>query len=206
MGEMTKEAMPVFNSLIYGAKANQQFSNADAAISQGYSVQAGKEAEARQMIVAAGGERAKSQRQMASVKREGDLLESAAVARAAAMGAGSDPTIVNHIADIAAEKNYRMATALYGGQSLSEQYKAAAEMKRYEGQQYAQAGKTRGESDKISGYTTLGMGAFNMLDKYGERGGGGDAFAKKIDKPSRKPSYTPFKGFDSMDSFDSYTV
>lgn len=71
--------------------------------------------EADQLEIQAGTERASSQRRAMEERRQARLVSSRALAVAAASGGASDPTVVNMMADIEGEGEYRALSALYEG-------------------------------------------------------------------------------------------
>lgn len=73
--------------------------------------------EADQLDAQAGLDRASSQRQAMDERRSARLLQSTGLARAAASGGGADdPTVVNLLAGIEGEGEYRALTAMYEGE------------------------------------------------------------------------------------------
>lgn len=85
--------------------------------------------EAGQLDQQAGQDRASSQRTGAEQKRQAKLLQSRALAVAGASGGGvNDPTVVNILANLEGEGEYRMLTALYEGEeeARSKELQAAA--------------------------------------------------------------------------------
>lgn len=117
--------------------------------------------EAAQMEVNAGQERAVSQRQAIEERRQGRLASSRALAVAAASGAGTDdPTIVNAIADLDGESEYRALTALYEGNQRGDDLERQAKSRRRE----AKSVKTQSYF-KAAG-SILGAGS-TLFDRYG---------------------------------------
>lgn len=117
--------------------------------------------EARQLDAKAGLERASSQREALEERRQGRLAQSRTLALAAASGGGaSDPTVVNLMADLAGEGEYRALTALYNGEEEARGLEAQATARRKE----AKAVKTAGYL-KAAG-TILNAGS-SMADRYG---------------------------------------
>lgn len=105
-----------------------------ASIYQGREANKAAKEEAKQLERRAGSERASSQRSAAEQKREARLVQSRALALAASSGAGaSDPTIVNMMADIEGEGEYRALTELYVGEERARGDEAAAKARRREG-------------------------------------------------------------------------
>jgi len=129
--------------------------------------QAGKVAEqnaafkAAQLKRAAGLKKAESQRSALEIERQGKLQQSRALAVAAASGGGaSDPTIVDHMARLAGETNYRKMVALYEGEDAANQLNLQAEITKREGKQQRQA------ANIASIGTALSEGS-SLYNKYG---------------------------------------
>ena len=117
--------------------------------------------EARQLDTKAGLERASSQREAMEERRKARLLQSRGQAVAAASGGGADdPTIVNLMADIAGEGEYRSLTALYEGNERAFGLEAEAKARRKE----AKNAKIAGYID--AGSTLIGAGS-SMAQRYG---------------------------------------
>jgi len=118
--------------------------------------------EAAQLQVRAGEVRALSQRQAEEERFGALLLQSRALAVAAASGAGaSDPTVINAIAGLAKRGDYAARSRLYEGEATGRRYEGAAAARRYEGRQAKRAGETRALS------TVLDAG-LSLFDRYGK--------------------------------------
>lgn len=121
----------------------------------------GLKSEAAQLDYNAGQERAASQRGAIEEKRQGRLASSRALALAAASGGGADdPNVVNTIAGIEGESEYRALTSLWEGDQ------SARNMERE-----AAARRKQAKSVKLQGYLSaagsiLGAGA-SLYDRYG---------------------------------------
>lgn len=84
------------------------------------SIQNGASSDAAQLRRMAGSERATAQRASIEERKRVRLLESRARAVAASSGAGaSDPTVLNVMADLEAEGEYRALTRLYEGETAA---------------------------------------------------------------------------------------
>lgn len=117
--------------------------------------------QANQLDEQAGLDRASSQRQAIEERRGARLANSRTLALAAASGGGADdPTIVNRMADIDAEGEYRALTALYEGEETARGKEAQAKANR----RAAKATKTAGYL-KAAG-SILGAGS-SLYDRYG---------------------------------------
>lgn len=129
--------------------------------------------QADQLDAQAGMERASSQRQAIDERRQATLAESRGLALAAASGGGADdPTVVNAIAGIHGEGEYRALTAMYNGEERARSDEAQAAAKR----SGAKSVKTAGVLDAMG--TILSAGT-SLYDRYG--GGGGGATAVRAD-------------------------
>ncbi|WP_016745739.1 hypothetical protein [Rhizorhabdus wittichii] len=118
-------------------------------------------AEARQMETQAGLERATSQREAMEERRQARLLNSRALAVAAASGGGADdPSVVNLMADIDGEGAYRALTALYEGETEARGLEAQAKARRKEGKNAKIAGFIN------AGASLLGAGS-SLKERYG---------------------------------------
>lgn len=87
--------------------------------------------EAAQLDAQAGLERASSQRQAIEERRQARLAASRGLAVAAASGASADdPTVVNALAGIGGEGEYRALSALYSGEETARGMEAQAQANR----------------------------------------------------------------------------
>jgi hypothetical protein len=112
-----------------------------------------------------------SQRKAQETMRQTKLVQSRALAVAAASGGGaSDPTIVRIIGRIAAEGAYREALDLYEGEDRARQMRLAAEGKRYEGDIAMESGAAKESAYQTSGTASLFAGAGSLFSKYGMGG------------------------------------
>jgi regulator of protease activity HflC (stomatin/prohibitin superfamily) len=117
--------------------------------------------QARELDVNAGQTRAMSQREAMEERRQARLLQSKGLAIAAASGGGvDDPTLINQLADIAAEGDYRASVALYGGETEARGYEAEARARR-------KAGKNAKIAGFINGAASLLDAGSSMQEKYG---------------------------------------
>ena len=120
----------------------------------------GLKREADQLDVNAGQERAVSQRQAMDERRQGRLASSRALAVAAASGGGvDDPTIVNAMANLEGESEYRALTAMYEGNVRGDDLERQAKDRRRE----AKSVKTQSYF-KAAG-SILGAGS-TLYDRY----------------------------------------
>lgn len=128
------------------------------------------EFEAQQLEQDAGQQKATSQVQAAIEDRNTRLVNSAAVARAAASGAGaSDPTVVNLISRTAGEGAFRKAAALYQGESaarLDLQRAAAARFDAATGVEDANAAAKSARIGALSTVLSGGAKGMSMFQKY----------------------------------------
>lgn len=104
------------------------------AMMQGQQTQQAKQFEADQLRQNGGQAQAAAQRTAADIERQTQMVVSRSLAVAAASGGGaSDPTVVNMIAQNAAEGAYRKAVALYGGDEKKRSADTQADALEYEG-------------------------------------------------------------------------
>lgn len=152
---------------------------AGAAVGGGISAKRAADLEAQQLEVAGGQAQAAAQRQAHEELRKGRLLQSRALAVAAASGGGaSDPTVLDIIGDIAAEGEYRSELALYEGADRAHAFNVKGEASRAEGRARRNAGYVQAASSVANYYgkqevgksKTLMASGTSMFDKYG-RGG-----------------------------------
>lgn len=117
--------------------------------------------EAAQLEAGAGRERASSHRAAMEEKRQARLAASRGLALAAASGGGADdPTVVNLLAGIEGEGEYRALSALYEGDQTALGMEAEAAARRRGAKSTKKAGLV-----KAAG-TILSSGA-SMYDRYG---------------------------------------
>lgn len=112
--------------------------------------------QAKQLKRNAGLSRASGQRSAIDTRREIDVVQSRALALAAASGAdASDPTIINNIARLEGEGEYRAITALYNSEqeALVQQDEARSRLK--EAKNVKKAGLIKFGSSLISAGSTL---------------------------------------------------
>jgi hypothetical protein len=150
--------------------ASSQFSRGESYRSSGAARQAASEFEAKQLDIEAEQAVGIGMRGAADETRKARLVESAALARAAASGAGaSDPTVMNIIARTAGEGAYRASVAMYEGEAQARLDRLRAAGARYEGAVAAAGGEAAGKSSDLAGASTLltgGLKAVSLYDKY----------------------------------------
>lgn len=116
--------------------------------------------EAKQLERNAGLERATSQRQSIEERRQAELASSRALALAAASGGGADdPTVVNTIADIEGEGEYRALTALYNGDQSARGMEDEAAARRKEAKNIKRASIFKAVGSVLSAGSSL-------MDRY----------------------------------------
>jgi hypothetical protein len=120
------------------------------AIQQGRQTQDATQYQADQLRINGGQAQASAQRTAADVDRQTQMVVSRALAVAASSGGGaSDPTVVNLIAQNAAEGAYRKAVALYGGDEANRVDQAQASAKEYEGKAARASGNMMGAANLL---------------------------------------------------------
>jgi hypothetical protein len=119
--------------------------------------------QAQQADIAAGQQQAAAQRTAQTVDRQSKVLQSRALAVAAASGGGaSDPTVVDLVSRIAGEGAYRSQLALYEGNDAARTLQMRADAARFQGRQSQTAGF-------VNAFGTVLKGASSLFDKYGRR-------------------------------------
>ena len=111
---------------------------------------------------------ASSQRSAIAIGRQGQYVQSAQLARAAASGGGAqDPTIMNIIARTHAETSLRQQTALYGGQAQERQMLVGAEAEDWSGAEAQRVGARAASAADFGAAATLASGGVSLYEKYG---------------------------------------
>lgn len=124
--------------------------------------------EAAQLVQQAGQEQAASQRVSFEEGRTSKLVQSRALALAAASGASaSDPTVIKIISGIASEGAYRQNVALYQGEEKARQLKLAAQADILSGDIGAAASLAQGKSIALQGVGSLAVSGATMYSRYG---------------------------------------
>lgn len=119
--------------------------------------------EAAQLEAQAGLERASSHRQAIDERRQARLAVSRGVAVAAASGASADdPTVVNTLAKIEGEGEYRALTALYSGEESARGMEAEAAARRRGAKSTKRAALVGAAGSVLSAGSTL-------YDRFGGR-------------------------------------
>jgi hypothetical protein len=116
--------------------------------------------------MAAGQAEAASQRTAADVTRRSNILQSKALANAAASGGGaSDPTVTDVVSRIAGEGAYRSQLALYEGSDTARALRQRADVARYQGTLAERAGYIGAAGSALRGGATLLDKPPTLLDK-----------------------------------------
>ena len=111
--------------------------------------------EAVQLEQMAGQDRASSQFAGAEQRRQARLLQSRALAVAAAQGGASDPTVVNIIADLEAEGEIRALSALFEGEEQARSREMQARARRKEAKNVKKAGLISAAGSVLQAGSTL---------------------------------------------------
>lgn len=111
--------------------------------------------QAAQMEVNAGQEQAYAQRRAIEKRREARLVQSRALALAAAGGAADDPSVVRITGDIAGRGEYEAMLELFDGNVAARDLKLQAKATRASGRAAASAGRMRATSTAISGFGSM---------------------------------------------------
>lgn len=129
--------------------------------------------EAAQIEQMAGQSIAVSQQDAREQRRQAELVQSRAIAVAAAGGGGvSDETIVRLLSRQAGEGAYRSAVALYKGEERARQLRMQASAKLYEGDLAAESANTRADSYKTAAAGSLLNSGATLFSRYGMGGAG----------------------------------
>lgn len=140
----------------------------------GLAAKAGNDFQADQLRQNAGQVQASSQRTAFEQDRQTQLVNSAALASAAASGGGaSDPTVVNIMARTAGEGAYRKAVALYQGDDRARLMSLQADAKDYEGKSMLSNSEQVAGAQMFSAGTTLLKGMARGSSLYQRFAGGG---------------------------------
>lgn len=130
-------------------------------LEQGKALEQEGEFTARQLERKANLVKASSQRGALEIERQGKLEQSRALAVAAASGGGaSDPTVINHMAQLAGETNYRKMVSLYEGEEQAQQLMGEARAAR-------RGGKSARRTSRLQAITTVLSGGTSLYSKYG---------------------------------------
>ncbi len=117
--------------------------------------------QADQLDGQASNDRASSQRKAIDERRQAKLVNSRALAVSAASGASTDdPTVVNLMAGISGEGEYRALSALYDGETSAQSKEAQAESDRRQAKAVKTAGALKAAGSIISAGSSL-------FDRYG---------------------------------------
>ena len=158
MGELAREIAPHAGAIGTIAGTMMQYRGArDAA----RAAERAGQYEAVQYEQNAGQAQAAAQRAAAEERRKSRFAQSRALALAAASGGASDPTIVDIVADLAAEGTYRGLMDIYEGEDRARQMRMAAGAARCGGAVKAHAYREQANSSLLRG----GMSLFTKYAK-----------------------------------------
>lgn len=168
----------MFNFLSAGLTVLGMFTQASGAHAAGNAAMSNAQAQAQadafkaaQYEQQAGQSIATGQRQAIEQKRQAQLLQSRALAVAAASGAGaSDPTVVHLIAQIGGEGAYRAAVAMYDSEEKARQLRLNAAASRYEGDAALLGGEAQKSAYDTSAVSSLLSGAGTLYTRFGMGG------------------------------------
>lgn len=144
--------------------------SASGSIIQGENEKAAADFRAKQLRYRANQAAGHGQRAAIEEKRQANILAGRAQAVAAASGGGaSDPTVINRIAGIISEGEYRSLVALYEGDEESNALKTEANIANYEGRAARSAGYLEAAGSVFAGASTM----------FGNYGQGGPKFKRR---------------------------
>lgn len=139
-----------------GMQAAGQLQSGKAAANTGLAQQKASEFEAQQLEQNAGQAQAASQRSAIEELRKSMLLQSRAIAVAAASGGGAlDPTVMALVGNLSKEGQLAAETQIYGGDERARAMRNQAKASRYEGAQRAEAGRVAERASKVSAGSTI---------------------------------------------------
>lgn len=124
-------------------------------IQQGQAEEARLEAQAKIDEREAKREEAEAGRVSREKRREGLLLQSQQIARAAATGGASDPSVVSTIADVEAETGLQAGRIEAAGAQTAQDLRYGAQLKRQQGKSARRAGYTRAIGTTLTGASSL---------------------------------------------------
>lgn len=114
---------------------------------------------------------ASAQRNAFEENRKADLVQSRALAVAAASGgSASDPSIVNMISQIHGEGVYRAGIALYEGEAKARKLRVQGEAYALEGDNAAVAGLNRQQAYRVKAIGSTAKGVASLYSRYGKSG------------------------------------
>jgi hypothetical protein len=150
-----------------GMSAMGTLAGGKAAAQAGYAAQQSHEFTARQQEQAAQEGRAVAQRSALEKRREGSLLSSKMLARAAASGGGADdPTVTKIGEDIAGRSEYDALTEMYKGENRARGLLDAAMASRMTGDAALAEGEAKKRAAKLSAIGTIIGGAGSMFGQF----------------------------------------
>lgn len=151
-----------------GMQAAGQLQSGKAAANTGLAQQKASEFEAQQLEQNAGQAQAASQRSAIEELRKSMLLQSRAIAVAAASGGGAlDPTVMALVGNLSKEGQLAAETQIYGGDERARAMRNQAKASRYEGAQRAEAGRVAERASKVSAGNTILSGITKDWTAYG---------------------------------------
>lgn len=159
----------IFAGLGTGLEYRGNQDAADAAISIGQRQANAYRFKAAQETVNAGQAQGAGQLDAQEQRRQGALIQSRALALAAASGGGTtDPTVVNVIKNIAGEASYRSSVALYGGEEKARQLRMAAAADTFNAGIVESDAHLKADAYKRGATSALLKGAGGLFAKYGQ--------------------------------------
>jgi hypothetical protein len=169
-------AQAAIGGMASGVKAGGQIAGGAAARRAGEAKQKASEFTAQQLEQNAGQQQAASQRAAQEELRKSMLLQSRAIAVAAASGGGAlDPTVVRLVGSLSKEGQLAFDTAIYGGEERARGMVNQAKATRYEGAQQALAGREAEKAARIGAGSTILSGAMKDWGSGGFNFGGAPA-------------------------------
>lgn len=170
-----KDALTM-NAIGAGINAGTSFLGALQTIRGGAAAKDAADYQATQLRQNAGTAEAVGQRQALDVDQQTAMIQSRALAVAAASGGGaSDPGVINIMAQNAAEGAYRKAMALYNGEDKARLLNMQADATEYEGKVAKSNAMVSGALQGVGGVANLMTSRARGASLYQRFGGGGPA-------------------------------
>lgn len=157
-------AMELVGSM-FSATGNYQAG--DAAMANAKAKKQEADFEAAQLMQQANTALASGQAQAIEERRQIGIINSRALAVAAAGGGAKDPTVINMIARNAAYGSYRAALSLYQGQDRARTLRMQAAGRTYEGEVALQTGEAKQAAYRTAAAGSVIKGATSLYTKYG---------------------------------------
>lgn len=118
---------------------------------------------------------ASAQRDAFEENRKAELVQSRALAVAAASGGASDPSVVKMIAQIHGEGVYRAGVALYDGEAKARKLRIQGAAFALEGDNAVVSGLNRQQAYRVRALGSTAKGVASLYTRFGMNGPSGDS-------------------------------